>query len=186
MSEELHFSNRRQFRDWLDAHCTVSPGVWLLFGKKGGPATLSANDALEEALCYGWIDGQMRKIDDASYKKYFARRTRSSKWSEKNKKLAQRLIEKEIMHDQGMLAIEAAKRNGAWHKSDRLVVTDDKIEELKALLREHAAAYHNFLSMSPSVQKSYTGLYFDAKSEQTRKTRLARIVDRLNKNLKPM
>lgn len=186
MTKELRFSSRQQFRDWLDKHCADSPGVWLLFGKKGGPATLSANDALEEALCYGWIDGQMQKIDETSYKKYFARRVRSSNWSEKNKKLVQQLIEKGVMHDQGLRAVEAAKQNGEWHKSGRLVVTGENTEHLKTLLREHDVAYRNFLAMSPSVQKSYTGLYFDAKSEQTRKTRLDKIVDRLNKNLKPV
>jgi uncharacterized protein YdeI (YjbR/CyaY-like superfamily) len=186
MNEAMQFSNRRQFRDWLANHCTDSPGIWLLFGKKGGPVTLSANDALEEALCHGWIDGQMQKIDAMTYKKYFARRTRSSNWSEKNKKLAQRLIEKGIMDERGMQAIEAAKRNGAWDKPNRPVITGKDIENFKALLQEYDAAYQNYLSMPPSVQKSYTGLYLDAKSEATRKTRLARIVDRLNRNLKPM
>lgn len=182
----MQFSHRRQFRDWLDKHCAESSGIWLLFGKKGGPVTLSANDALEEALCHGWIDGQMRKIDDTRYKKYFARRTRTSNWSEKNKKLAQRLVEKGIMHERGMQAIETAKQSGAWGKPNRPAITDGDREDFKALLREYDAAYQNFLSMSPSVQRSYTGLYFDAKSEKTRRTRLARIVDRLNRNLKPM
>lgn len=186
MSDVLQFSDRKKFREWLDEHCSESPGIWLIFGKKGGPVTLSANDALEEALCYGWIDGQMQKIDATSYKKYFARRTRSSNWSEKNTKLAQQLIEKGSMHEQGMRAIEAAKQNGSRNKPDRLVVTDKHIKDLETLLREHDAAHRNFLAMSPSVRKSYAGLYFDAKTEATRKTRLARIVDRLNRNLKPM
>ena len=131
----MQFSHRQQFRHWLDKHCTESRGIWLLFGKKGGPVTLSANDALEEALCYGWIDGHIQTIDDTSYKKYFAKRTRSSNWSEKNKKIAQQLIEKGVMHAQGMLAIESAKQNGEWGKSNRLIITDKNIEDLKILLQ---------------------------------------------------
>lgn len=64
MGELLEFSDRAAFRAWLENNSTSSGGVWLLFGKKGGPATLSANDALKEALCFGWIDGQMQSLDD--------------------------------------------------------------------------------------------------------------------------
>lgn len=186
MKEALQFSNRRKFREWLEKNGAENEGVWLLFGKKGGPATLSANDALEEALCHGWIDGQMQKIDDLRYRKYFARRLKSSNWSEKNKKLAQQLIDKGLMREPGMQCIERAKQNGAWSKSERFVPSDKNVEEFKGLLRDHAVAYGNYLSMSPSVQKTYAGWYLDAKLENTRKTRLLKIVDRLNKNLKPM
>lgn len=145
MNEILIFPDRKSFRDWLDRNGTDSGGVWLLFGKKGGPVTLTAHDALEEALCYGWIDGVMQSIDDKSYRKYFARRTAKSNWSDKNKKLVQVLIEKGVVAQQGLEAVEQAKKNG-----------------------------------------SYTGLYLDAKSDATRQTRLEKILDRLNKNLKPM
>ena len=69
----LVFANRQDFRTWLCANCAASGGVWLLFGKPGGPATLTAGEALEEALCFGWIDGQMQRLDDKSYRKYFSR-----------------------------------------------------------------------------------------------------------------
>ena len=62
----LVFANRQDFRTWLCANCAASGGVWLLFGKPGGPATLTAGEALEEALCFGWIDGQMQRLDDKS------------------------------------------------------------------------------------------------------------------------
>ena len=64
MSKILEFSDRQAFRKWLEKNSSASEGIWLLFGKKGGPETLSANDALEEALCFGWIDGVMRSIDE--------------------------------------------------------------------------------------------------------------------------
>lgn len=69
MRETIRFSNRTEFRNWLQAHCLSSAGVWLLFGKSGGPKTVKASEALEEALCFGWIDGQMQSIDEKSYRK---------------------------------------------------------------------------------------------------------------------
>lgn len=72
MDEILTFSSRAEFRSWLEEYGTSKHGVWLLFGKKNGPKTLSSKEALEEALCFGWIDGVMQRIDDTSYKKYFS------------------------------------------------------------------------------------------------------------------
>jgi len=74
MIDELLFTSRNEFRNWLHENCLSSGGVWLLFGKSGGPKTIKANEALEEALCFGWIDGQMRSIDDKTYIKYFSLR----------------------------------------------------------------------------------------------------------------
>ena len=64
MSDVMEFANREEFRKWLYDNCLSSTGVWLLFGKAGGPKTIKAGEALEEALCFGWIDGQMEKIDE--------------------------------------------------------------------------------------------------------------------------
>lgn len=188
MNEEvLVFSDRQAFRDWLEANGPDSGGVWLLFGKKGGPATLSANDALEEALCYGWIDGQMESLDPTRYRKYFARRTAGSRWSAKNKQLVLTLIEKGIVTPHGHAAIEQAKQNGQWDAAKaRPVIDDDQLEAFREPVAPFEPAYTNLLAMSPSVQKNYTGFYLDAKSDKTRAARLEKIVDRLNQNLKPM
>ena len=91
MSELLRFETREAFREWLSENCRRREGVWLEFGKTKEVETLSANDALLEALCFGWIDGVMKKMDDTSYKKYFAPRRAGSKWSQKNKALVQEL-----------------------------------------------------------------------------------------------
>lgn len=71
MNSVFKFESREEFRTYLCDNCLSTEGIWLLFGKKGGPKTLKASEALEEALCFGWIDGQMQSIDDKSYKKYF-------------------------------------------------------------------------------------------------------------------
>lgn len=182
----LTFSDRQAFREWLAQHGSDHEGVWLVFGKKGGPQTLTAAEALEEALCHGWIDGQMQSMDSACYHKYFARRTEKSNWSDKNKKLAQALIEQGLMTSQGMEAILQAKKNGAWEAPARLPVDEEQVEAFKLLIAPHEPAYSHLLAMSPSVQRTYTGFYLDAKSDQTRKDRLAKIIGRLHQNLKPM
>ena len=71
MGEVMEFAAREDFRAWLSENCLTSGGVWLLFGKPGGPKTIKAGEALEEALCFGWIDGQMQRINDTAYRKYF-------------------------------------------------------------------------------------------------------------------
>ena len=110
MSDIMEFANREAFREWLNDHCLSNDGIWLLFGKAGGPKTIKAGEALEEALCFGWIDGQMQSIDDHTYKQYFSLRREMSKWSEKNKALVQNLEERGLMTDFGRKKIEEAKK----------------------------------------------------------------------------
>lgn len=186
MSEILTFSDRKAFRSWLGRYGTESDGIWLLFNKKEKNRTLSAGDALEEALCHGWIDGQIRALDENTYKKYFARRAPKSKWSVKNKGLAQALMEKGLMTRQGLEAIERARKNGLWDSAKRTLIDDGQIRMFEEIVRPHEPAYANFLAMSHSVQRTYAGFYLDAKSERTRQARLEKIIERLNKKLKPM
>lgn len=187
MSEIMKFSSREEFRKWLSEHCVSSEGVWLLFGKSGGPKTMKAAEALEEALCFGWIDGQMEKIDDKTYKKYFSMRRERSKWSEKNKALVKSLEERGLMTDFGRKKIEEAKKNGQWDATNPLaIITEEQIACVSALLEGIEPAYTNFQAMSPSVKKTYTRAYLDAKTDAGREKRIAWMVDRLNKNLKPM
>ncbi len=186
MSEVLVFSDRAQFREWLVENCLSEDGVWLLFGKAGGPKTIKANEALEEALCFGWIDGQMQSIDEKSYKKYFSMRRANSKWSEKNKALVKMLEDKNIMTEFGRKKIVEAKQNGQWNAPKAVPITDEQIAELSCILQAFETAYSNFQAMSLSVKKTYAKAYLDAKTEQGREKRIAWMVERLNKNLKPM
>lgn len=186
MSDILEFADRETFRNWLREHCLSSPGVWILFGKAGGPATLKAGEALEEALCFGWIDGQMQRIDSKTYKKYFSMRREKSKWSEKNRALAESLEERGLMTDFGRRKIEEAKRNGQWYAPGPGAVAEEQIARLSALLEGYEPACGNFRAMPMSVKKTYTRAYFDAKTDAGREKRLAWMVDRLNRNLKPM
>lgn len=186
MSDTLIFANREEFRSWLSEHCLSSTGVWLLFGKAGGPKTVKAGEALEEALCFGWIDGQMQSLDSKTYQKYFSPRREKSKWSEKNKALAEDLEKRGLMTDLGRKKVEEAKRNGQWYAPNPMAVTEEQIAQLSELLREYEPAFTNFQAMPPSVKKTYTRAYLDAKTDAGRERRIAWMVDRLNKNLKPM
>ena len=186
MVEYLQFASRDEFREWLKDNCLSSGGVWILFGKAGGPKTVKAGEALEEALCFGWIDGQMQSLDDKSYIKYFSVRRKNRKWSEKNKTLVEILEKQGIMTVHGRAKIDEAKKNGRWDAPKPAAITDAQISLMSDLLSAHESAYTNFLAMSPSVKRAYTGAYFDAKTEDGRKKRLSWMIDRLNKNLKPM
>ena len=183
---ELLFSCRENFREWLSKNAQASNGVWLVFGKTKAVLTLTATEALEEALCFGWIDGQMKSIDDTKYIKYFARRRAKSIWSEKNKRTVQALREKGLVSEPGEQAIALAIKNGAWAAQKREPITDEQIESLAKRLHDISPAYENFMKMSTSVKRTYTGAYFAPKSDDARQRSFDRIVDRLNKNLKPM
>ena len=183
---ELLFSSRSDFHAWLIENAKKSDGVWLVFGKTKELVTLTANEALEEALCFGWIDGQMKSIDNTQYLKYFARRRAKSSWSDKNKKTVEILRKKGMMTELGEEAVETAKRNGSWDALKREPITDEQVEAFAENLVGISPAYQNFSKMSRSVQLSYTGRYLSFKSEEARKRDLERIIDRLNKNLKPM
>jgi uncharacterized protein YdeI (YjbR/CyaY-like superfamily) len=180
------FETRTDFRNWLNDNCTKSGGIWLLFSKHASIKTLKASEALEEALCFGWIDGQMQSIDEAKYLKYFSIRRKGSRWSEKNKNLVKELESKGLMTDFGRIKIEEAKKNGMWDALKPEPISEDRVQMFTELIKDNEPAFTNFMSMSPSVRKNYTGLYFDAKSDDTKRKRLAKIIGRLNQNLKPM
>ena len=186
MDKILTFTDRQAFREWLGRYGTVSDGIWLRFSKNEEFVTLSAGDALEEALCHGWIDGQIQSLDDHTYKKYFARRMPQSKWSVRNKELAQALMEKGLMTRQGLEAVERARKNGSWDNAKNIVMDDEQIQRFLEIIQPFQPAYAHLLAMSHSVQRTYTGFYLDAKTNKTRQARLERIIDRLNRNLKPM
>ena len=187
MSEPILFKAREEFRDWLKNNCMTSGGVWLLFGKTKELVTVKAGEALEEALCFGWIDGLMKRVDEKSYVKYFSARRSGSKWSEKNKALAEAPEKSGLMTDFGRAKIEEAKKNGQWEGTAlKVVIGKEQIDSVAELLKGNEQAYANFLNMSPSVQKTYTRAYLDARTEAGRVKRLAWMTERLEKNLKPM
>ncbi|MDL2319152.1 YdeI/OmpD-associated family protein [Eubacteriales bacterium OttesenSCG-928-A19] len=186
MAEELLcFEDRAAFRAWLEENVGRT-GVWLVFGKRGGPRTLTAAQALEEALCFGWIDGQMESLGEDRYRKYFAPRGPRSKWSEKNRGLAARLEAEGRMTDHGRRRIDEAKARGTYEGAPREAITGAQVEALRDALRPYEAALAGFDGMTPSAQRAYTGGYFAVKTEAGRQKKLAGLVERLELGLNPM
>jgi uncharacterized protein YdeI (YjbR/CyaY-like superfamily) len=185
---QLTFKNRVEFRQWLMENAFSNEGVWLVFSKKTPSDTIKSSEALEEALCFGWIDGQMKSIDEASYVKYFKQRRNDSKWSAKNKSLVEQLEKKGLMTDFGKAKIEQAKLSGNWESSEsKQTLTDEQLEEFEDMVKPFEIAYANFLKMSRSTRKSYASSYFfGAKTEAGKVKRFNTIIERLNLNLNPM
>ena len=183
---QMMFVSKEDFREWLSENCACQSGMWLIFGKASGPITLNPNEALEEALCFGWIDGLIKTIDEKTYQKYFSPRRHKSKWSERNKNMVANLEMQGRMTEFGRARIEEAKRNGSWDVSRPDPITEEQLDLFTMKIKDFEPAYSNFLAMSRSIRRAYAGLYLDTKSEQTRIKRLNNIIERLNKGLKPM
>jgi uncharacterized protein YdeI (YjbR/CyaY-like superfamily) len=186
MEEQLLFSDREEFRQWLSSNHDKSQGIWLIFGKSGRLKTVKSDEALEEALCFGWIDGLIKNIDDTRYIKKFSRRRKSSKWSVKNRKAAEKLIGKGKMEGPGLAAIEEARKSGNWDLPERETATDDQVKIFIEAINGTEPALSNFLNMPLSIRRTYTMFYLDAKKEETRVRRLESIIGRLNENKGPM
>ena len=186
MEEKIEFVDRNQFRNWLSENHNKSNGIWIIFDKTGKIRLLKPDEALEEALCFGWIDGQIKSINDEKYQKKFTPRRKGSRWSEKNKALTKNLIANGNMTEYGLIAIEQAKKDKTWDAKKGAPVSDEQVKDFIKLLGGFEPALTNFLKMSPSVKKTYTALYLDAKKEETKIKRLNYIIERLNENKKPM
>ena len=186
MTEEVAFSSRDKFRQWLEKNHSTSKGIWLVFSKVNALKTLKPGEALEEALCFGWIDGQIKSLGDEKYLKKFTPRAKGSKWSAANRDLARQLGEHGTMTEHGIRAMEEAKKRGHWEVPKRDPVPDDRIEILIKALQGADLALANFQKMPASVRRTYTGFYLDAKKEETRIRRLEYIIQRLNANKGPM
>ena len=175
--EQVYVENRAAWRRWLAAHCARSPGIWLVFDKKASrPDRLAYGDAVEEALCHGWIDSTVRTLDDARYMQLFTPRKPTSTWSRTNKERVARLIEEGLMAAAGLAAIERARANGTWTSLDAveaLVVPDD----LAAALARSRGAAANFAGFSPSARKGYLHWISQAVRPETRAQRVARVVE---------
>jgi uncharacterized protein YdeI (YjbR/CyaY-like superfamily) len=113
---ELMVSDAAAWRRWLTEHHEQPTGVWLIIAKKGTsePTSLSYDEALDEALCHGWIDGQVQRRDDRTYKQRFTPRRTRSKWSKRNVHIVDRLLSERRMHPAGLAAVAEAKGDGRW------------------------------------------------------------------------
>ncbi|MBU6495332.1 MAG: YdeI/OmpD-associated family protein [Acidobacteria bacterium] len=156
---ELFVPDAPAWREWLEEYHDRSPGVTLVLAKKGtaSPTTLTYDQALDEALCVGWIDGRLSARDEATFRRRFTPRTSRSAWSARNVALVERLVAEGRMHPAGEAAVESARADGRWaaaYAGQRSMTTPD---DLLALLRDHPTAAAAFEAMSRSER--YSALY---------------------------
>ena len=173
--EQVYVKDRADWRAWLAANHTTSPGIWLVFDKKSSrPDRLAYGDAVEEGLCFGWIDSTVRTLDDARYVQLFTPRKPKSTWSLPNKERVERLIGQGLMAEAGLAAIELAKSNGAWTSLDAVHAMEVPADLAAALKRRKNAA-KNFAGFSPSARRAYLHWISQAVRPETRAARIAAV-----------
>lgn len=165
-------ASRREWRAWLAANHTDCPGVWLAVGKKGNTVTeLSYDEAVEEALCFGWIDSLTKRLDDDRYKQLMTPRKRGSAWAASNKERVARLAALGLLAPAGRVAVEAAQADGSWallDEVDALIVPAD----LAAALAENEVAGSAFAALPPSRRRQILYWVASAKRPETRQKRI--------------
>jgi len=182
--ETLEFSDSEAFRNWLDAHYGSTDGVWLKLHKKGsGLQSVTYAEALDVALCYGWIDGQRRSFDELSFlQKYTPRRARSL-WSKRNIEHVTRLIDDGPMTTAGLEEITKAKADGRWEAAydgpSSMVIPNRFLDELS----KYPKAQKKFDAMSKSARYSIGWQLQTAKTQKTIDARQKRIIEQLDSDI---
>ncbi|MHB9147175.1 MAG: YdeI/OmpD-associated family protein [Candidatus Amoebophilus sp.] len=186
--KEIEFfypSNRQQWREWLQENHAKKQSVWLIHYKiKSSMPTISWSEAVDEALCFGWIDSKAKPINEEKYMQFFSKRKAISTWSKVNKEKVQKLIDGGTMTKAGLEIIEIAKQNGSWAILDEveaLIIPTD----LEDKFNTQPGTKNFFLSLSKSVRKNTLQWLVLAKRQETRQKRIKEIVELAALNLKP-
>ena len=173
------------WRKWLEKNHQSKPSIWLVYFKSSTKVpSLSWSEAVDEALCFGWIDSTKKTIDEERYMQYFSRRKPNSTWSKINKEKVAKLIKENQMAKAGFDSIATAKHNGSWTALDEVEALAIP-EDLKAALVNHKGAMEYFDGLSKSVKKILLHWVFFAKRTETRQKRILEIAENAGKNLKP-
>lgn len=183
---QLLVADAAEWRDWLTSNHADAPGVWLVLTKKGGTTTtLTYAEAVEEALCFGWIDGQGAKRDaESSLQRMTPRRPRSP-WSKVNVERAERLEREGRMHDAGRAQVAAAKADGRWDKAYAGPATSEVPADLLAAIAEAPAAQAWFDVLTSTNRFALTYRLNSVKREETRRRKIAEFVDKLSRGELP-
>jgi len=171
------FATPDELGAWLDKHAEESDGIWLKLAKKasGIPSVVYA-DAVEIALCHGWIDGQAKRLDDDHYVQRFTPRRARSKWSKINRQKAERLIAEGRMRPGGLREVERAKQDGRWDEAYDSPTTATVPEDFKRALAAEPAARDFFERLGNTKRYSFLYRIEDAKRPETRAKRIAEYV----------
>jgi uncharacterized protein YdeI (YjbR/CyaY-like superfamily) len=173
-------ADQRAWHRWLTANHERTDGVWLRFAKKSSPTpSVSYAEALEEALCFGWIDGQVRRFDEHFYLQRFTPRRPRSKWSEKNREHATRLIESGRMQAAGLAQVEAAKADGRWDAAYPAQSEARVPEDFQAALAENPQAEAFFQTLTGSARYAFLYRLHNVRDPRRRSERIGDYIARL-------
>ena len=171
--DDLQFDSGIQWREWLKVNHLLNDGVWLLIRKKKSPKLgIKYQEALDEALCFGWIDSKMYSVDANSFRQRFTPRRRNSIWSKKNKQSANQLIKEGKMTKAGFLEIDKAKKNGKWDLAYSSKTSPEIPLELEVALKKNQNAWKNFCNFANSKKLQYIWWIQSAKRDETRNKRV--------------
>jgi len=179
ITETLHVTTREDWRSWLAKNHADVEEIWLVYYKKHtGLPRVAYGDAVEEAICFGWIDGIIKRIDEDRYTQRFSPRKRKSAWSALNRRRAGKMIAERRMTDAGLLATQSAKEDGTWEMPERDLTQLTMPADLREALATESGALDNFIKLAPSHQRNYFGWIEEAKKEATRRRRINITVQR--------
>jgi uncharacterized protein YdeI (YjbR/CyaY-like superfamily) len=177
------FASRAKWKAWLAKHHSSSPGVWLEIAKKGsGITSVTYADAIDIALCYGWIDGQKAALDESRWRQRFTPRTSRSRWSRINRDKATDLIERGEMHAAGLREVEAARADGRWDAAYAGQATITVPDDLRAALARNRGAHAFFETLDRANRYAILYRLHDAKKPATRAARLEKFVTMLEEH----
>jgi uncharacterized protein YdeI (YjbR/CyaY-like superfamily) len=184
--DALVLNDRNEWRKWLEKNSIKEKEVWLIHYKKHtGKLGISLEEAVEEAICFGWIDSKMKSLDDEKYILRYSPRKKNSPWSKINKERAKKLINQGKMTEEGLDKIKEARRTGKWSAAYSSKRKPTMPSELEEELKKDKTAWENFNNFANSYQTNYVYWVVRAKREETRKRRIKEVVKRANQNKKP-
>jgi uncharacterized protein YdeI (YjbR/CyaY-like superfamily) len=183
----LTLSDGAAWRAWLSEHHEHSTGIWLRLAKKGTtePTSLSYDEALEEALCHGWIDGQVRRLDERTYRQRFTPRRARSMWSKRNVGLVERLTGEGRLQAAGVAAVERAKADGRWDAAYSGQAAIEMPADLAAALQADPAAQAMFDILTSQNRYAVLLRIHNAKRADTRARRIEQFVTMLREGKTP-
>ncbi len=185
LKDQLYVTLRNDWRNWLKKNHDKLNEIWLVYYKKeSGKERIPYDDAVEEALCFGWIDSIVKRIDNDKYMQRFTPRKNNSKWSELNKQRAVKMINQGKMTKEGLAKIENAKNNGKWDEIITKPIFEEMPTEFKKALDKNKRAKQYFDSLAPTYKKHYSGWITTAKKSETREQRIKEAIGLLEKNQK--
>lgn len=182
--EQHYFKNPQEWRNWLHENHHSSKGVYLIFYRVSSEwESMRWEEAVQVAICYGWIDSTVKKLDDERRRQMFTPRKDKSVWSKLNKTYIEKLLQENLIHESGLLKIEIAKQNGSWESLDS-VENLEMSTDLALAFQKNKKALDNYNNFSPSYRKSYLYWLNQAKREETRTARITEIVRLCEQNIK--